>query len=66
MRVNGGLPFATGDSLTLALGGVVNPVLTLDANASGSFTSSSHQSIDIISIESAPALVDPIFRNGFG
>lgn len=64
IRVNGGTQ-SLADAVTLNLTGVSNPAIALDGNGSGSFTSSTHQSISLISIESVPSFGDAVFRNGF-
>lgn len=52
INVHGGLNTPVGDSLNIDRTGVANPLLTLDASGNGSFTSTSHQTINIVGIES--------------
>lgn len=56
---------AGADALAIDLTGVSNPAMALDGNGSGTLTSSTYQSISLISIESVPSFGDAMFRHGF-
>ncbi|MBK8284956.1 MAG: hypothetical protein IPK97_08700 [Ahniella sp.] len=64
IRVNGGAQ-SIGDTMNVNLTGVSNPVLSLDGSGNGTFSASSHQSISVTSIESAPGFSPQIFRDSF-
>ena len=51
INVNGGVPEVFGDLLNIDQSGVSNPVLAINPSGDGTFTSTSHQTINITGIE---------------